>query len=86
MDPWDPALYDLVICIDKIAVEGAVDQICLAASHEAFRQTEGARRKLEDLALACKVKSMLLDLDHNIVVTSEYGNVIVHTRAEERKG
>ncbi len=85
VDPWDPALYDLVICIDKIKVAGAVDLICEAASQEPFGITESVKRKLEDLALSCKVRSDLLDLDRSVVVTSEYGNVIVHTKVDDRK-
>jgi cytidylate kinase len=85
VDPWDPALYDLVICIDKIQVAGAVEMICEAASQEAFIITEGVKQKVEDLSLSCKVRSGLLDLDRSVVVTSEYGNVIVHTKVDNRK-
>jgi len=85
VDPRDPSLYDLVICIDKIKVEGAIQLICEAASQEAFRLKEQDLQKLRDLALSCKVKSALLDLDHNVTVTSEYGNVVVFTKGEERK-
>lgn len=85
VDPWDPALYDLVICIDKIEVEGATRLICEAASQEAFRLTKDDRQKLSDLALSCKLKSEILDLDHNVAVTSEYGNVLVFTKADDRR-
>lgn len=85
VDPWDPNLYDLVICIDKIKVEGAVDLICNAASQEAFKLTDTVLQKLQDLAIACQIKSALLDLDHNVVVTSEFGNVLVSTRTDDRK-
>ena len=85
VDPWDPALYDLVVCIDKIEVEGAIGLICEAASHEAFRLTDSDRQRLEDLALSCKLKSELLDLDHSVAVTSSYGNVLVFTKADDRK-
>ncbi len=85
VDPWDPSLYDLVICIDKIKVDGAVRLICEAASQEAFVLAENDRQKLSDLALSCKLKSELLDLDHNVVVASEYGNVLVFTKADDRK-
>ena len=85
VDPWDPSLYDLVVCIDKIEVEGAVRLICQAASQEAFRLTEQDRQKLKDLALSCKLRSELLDLDANVVVTSEYGNVLVFTKGDEWK-
>ena len=85
VDPTDPSLYDLVVCIDKIEVEGAIRLICEAASQAAFLLTENDRQKLSDLALSCKLKSELLDLDHNVVVTSEYGNVLVFTKADDRK-
>ena len=85
VDPRDPSLYDLVICIDKIKVEGAIQLICEAASQDAFLLTEKDRRKLSDLALSCKLKSELLDLDHNVTVTSDYGNVLVFTKADDRK-
>jgi hypothetical protein len=85
VDPWDPDLYDLVICIDSIKVEGAVDLICNTASQESFKLTADVRQRLADLALACKVKSALLDLDHNLNVTSSYGNVLVYTKTDDRK-
>jgi hypothetical protein len=85
VDPWDPSLYDLVICIDKIKVEGATRLICEAASHGAFVFTKKDRQKLTDLALSCKLKSELLDLDHNVSVTSDYGNVLVFTKSDDRK-
>jgi cytidylate kinase len=85
VDPWDPSLYDLVVCIDKIQVEGAIRLICDAASQDAFRFVEEDRQKLADLALSCKVKSELLDLDHNVTVTSNYGNVLVFTKGDDRR-
>jgi len=85
VDPWDPSLYDLVVRIDKIEVEGAIHLICEAASQEAFRLKEQDLQKLADLALSCKVKSALLDLDYTVSVTSQYGNVVVFTRGDDRK-
>jgi cytidylate kinase len=85
VDPWDPSLYDLVVCIDKIKVEGAIRLICEAASQEAFLLTEQDREKLGDLSLSCKVKSVLMELDHNVTVTSSYGNVLVFTKGDDRK-
>ncbi len=85
VDPQDPSLYDLVICIDKIRVAGAIGLICDTARQEAFQITETHRQKLRDLALACKVKSDLLDLDQNVIVQCEFGNLLVHTRGDHRK-
>jgi len=85
VDPENPTLYDMVIRIDKIQVEGAAGLICDMASQEPFRMTEEQRQRLGDLALACKVKSELLDLDHNVEVRCEFGNVVVVTRGDERR-
>jgi hypothetical protein len=79
VNPWDPSLYDLVISIDKIGVRGAVDLICQTAAQEPFVLSDRARREIEDLALAASVKSHLLDIDQNVQVISEYGNVLVYT-------
>jgi len=85
VDPWDASLYDLLICIDKIKVHGAIDIICQAASYEAFKITKKNQQQLSDLALACQVKSKLLDLDSKVAVTAEFGNVIVRTKTDDRK-
>lgn len=78
-NPWDPSLYDLVISIDKIGVRGAVDLICQAAARETFALSDANRREIEDLALAASVRSHLLEVDQNVQVASEYGNVLIDT-------
>jgi cytidylate kinase len=84
VDPWDSMLYDLVIRIYKLSVEDAVDFICQAAVREKFRTTDASRQKMEDLALACQVKAFLVNAFSDVAVTSEYGNVIVYTKTQER--
>lgn len=85
VDPWDSSLYDIVVHIHKLTVADAVDFICRAATRERFRTTEGYRRKMEDFALACRVKAALVDPFFDIGVTSEYGNVLIYTKAGERQ-
>jgi len=85
VDPWDSSLYDLVVHISKLTVSDAVDFICQAATKEQFKTTEGNRRKMEDLALACQVKAALVDPFFDVGVTSEYGNVLVYTKASDRQ-
>lgn len=79
VDPWDSSLYDLVVSIEKMGVSGAVDLICQAATHRAFELTDEARRKIDDLALSCQVRSHLLDIEDGVEVASEYGNVVVRS-------
>jgi len=85
-DPWDSSLYDLVIRIYKLSVDDAVDMICQTAGREPFRTTDSSRHMMDDLALACQVKAALIDQIHDIAVTSEYGNVIIYTKTQERLG
>ena len=79
-DPWNSNLYDLVICIDRLSVDDAVDFICRASTREGFRTTDQMRQKMSDLALACRVKADLVEDFPTVGVSCEYGNVIIYTR------
>lgn len=83
VDPWDSSLYDLVIRIYKIKVEDAVEIICRSAGLAQFKTTEASQHKMEDLALACRIKAALVDQFFDVAVTSEYGNVIIYTKSQE---
>jgi cytidylate kinase len=86
VEPWDSSLYDLVIGINKLNVENAVDLICQAASCEQFKATESSRHIMDDIALACQIKAALVDQFSDVAVTSEYGNIIIYTKNQERLG
>ena len=78
-DPWDPYLYDLVLHIHKLNADDAVDLIVEAAGRDSFRTTAESQRKMEDLALACRIKAALVKEECvNLSVTCEYGNVVVY--------
>jgi len=85
-DPWDSALYDLVIGISKFSVDDAVDFICQAVGLRQFKTTDVSQHKMDDLAIACQVKAALVDEFFDVAVTSEYGNVIIYTKTDERLG
>lgn len=84
VDPRDSALYDLVLHIHKLKVEDAVDFICQAALLEGFKTTEESQQMMDDLALACEIKAILVDQYFDVAVLSEYGNVIIYTKAGDR--
>lgn len=84
VDPWDSHLYDLVLRIHKLRVADAVDFICQAATRDAFKTTPASQQKMDDLALACRVKAVLIDSFPDVAVTSEYGNVLVYTKGSDR--
>ena len=85
-DPWDSSLYDLVIRVDRLSVDNAVDFICKAASLEGFRTTGQMRQKIEDLALACRIKADLVEDFPTVRVSCEYGNVIIHAKDKGHAG
>ncbi|MBW1722449.1 MAG: cytidylate kinase-like family protein [Deltaproteobacteria bacterium] len=85
VDPWDSNLYDLVVHIDRLTVEDAVDFICQAAQREAFNPTPESQQKMDDLALSCLIKAELVEHFPDVAVTSEYGNVLVYAKGGDRQ-
>lgn len=82
-DPKDSSLYDMVIRIDRLSVDNAVDFICSAAKTDAFKSTEGWLGKAKDLTLACSVKAALVVDFPDVGVTCEYGNLLVYATEKE---
>lgn len=77
----DPLHYDLTINTGKLSLGAAVAQVTRLAEAPEFQPTETSRRRLENLALAAKVRAMLksqratvhLDLD----VVAHEGDVTI---------
>lgn len=84
VDPWDSSLYDFMIRIRQFTVADAVDFICRAAGLEQFQPTEQSQQKMDDLALACQVKAALINDYPSIAVKSEYANVIIFVKSDQR--
>jgi cytidylate kinase len=85
-DPWDSNLYDLVIRIDRLTVDDAVDFICRTAKREGFRTNDKLLQTMKDLALASRIKTYLVDNFPAVGVKSEYGNVIIYTKDKGHLG
>jgi cytidylate kinase len=79
--PWDPRLYDLVLHIDKITIDDAVNTICQIASLRQFQPTSESRKALENLALTVKVKNFLMDVKPKVDVKVENRFVFLKPRA-----
>lgn len=84
VDPWDSSLYDIVIHIHKFTVSDAVELICKAAVMEQFSVTREHQQKMNDLAIASQVKADLVGISSDIAVLSEYGNILIYTKADDR--
>ncbi len=83
VDPNDAALYDMVICIDKLSVDDAVDFICQSASRKAFEPTNDCIRQCRDLSLACNAKASLVESFPDVGVICENGNLLVYATEKE---
>jgi cytidylate kinase len=59
VDWGDPALYDLVINTEKLAVDAAVDLIAGVARRPELLATEASRQMIRDRALASRVRAAL---------------------------
>jgi len=77
IDTTDPSLYDLMLCIEKISVDGAVDIICSAVGAQSFRTTAQSQKTLDDLVLACEVRSHLIVMKPDVEVEADDGVVLI---------
>lgn len=71
----DPSLYDLVININQLTLDDAVDIICHKVGLKRFLTTPESQQRIEDLSLAAKVRAFLVDLEPGIRVMSQKGMV-----------
>ena len=71
IEPWDPRLYDLVLQVDKITINDAVDTICLISGLKQFQTTTESKKAMDDLALTVKVKNFLIDVKPKVDVRIE---------------
>jgi cytidylate kinase len=71
IEPWDPGAYDLVLNLDKITIEDAVDTICRISGLTQFQTTPESKSAMDDLALTVKVRNFLIDAKPNVDVRIE---------------
>ncbi len=84
VDPWDSHLYDLVVHIHKFTVDDAVNLICEAANLNQFKATNESQKKMNDLALASRVKAFLIEKHFDVSVLSESGNIVIYAKGDDR--
>jgi cytidylate kinase len=59
VDWMDPELYDLMINLKTLDLQGAVDIVAATAGRDEFQSTNESRKAMEDLLLASRVRSAL---------------------------
>ncbi|WP_449246716.1 response regulator [Desulfarculus baarsii] len=63
--PWDAALYDMLIPMDKNSVDQAVELICRHAASPPLQPTAASRQAAADFALAAQVEMALAEEGHS---------------------
>jgi len=81
IDTADPGLYDLVIHIDTISVDAAVDIICYKVGAKRFQTTPESLQKIEDLSVAAEARARLMDVEPDIQVKAASGSVLVSSHS-----
>jgi CheY-like chemotaxis protein len=74
-DPWNAALYDIVIPIDKMSPEDAAALIADNAAKDIVRQTEDSIQALEDFRIAAETEVALVREGHTVDVSAKNGAV-----------
>ena len=87
-DITDPNLYDLVINIGHIKgddVEDALETIISTVEHKKFQPMTYSLRCAKNIAMSCRVRSTLADIDPKMQVKSDEGTIYVYTKAVRKK-
>jgi len=75
IDTWDSSLYDMVLLIDQLSVDDAVDLIVAAVQRPVFQTTEESQRILDNHLLCAKIHAMLVNFSLMIEVQAKDGVV-----------
>ncbi len=79
INPEDPSLYDMILHIHTLTTDDAVGIICNTVALDHFKTTPESKERIEDLYLASQVKVALIDIKHDIEVTSKDRKIKIKT-------
>ncbi len=74
-DPWDNALYDIVIPMNKTDARQASAVIQSNLLKDVVRRTEDSEKAIEDFQLAARTGTALSEAGHNVAVSAKNGAV-----------
>jgi cytidylate kinase len=82
VDTWDPGLYDLLIKIKLITVDGAVDIIKCALKDPRFQTTPEGQKLVEEMALAARIEAALIEDIPFIQVEAKDAEVFIYLKRD----
>jgi hypothetical protein len=82
IDTWDPGLYDLLIKIKFITVDGAVNIIRCTLKDPRFQTTPEGQKLVDDMSLAARIEAALVEDIPNIQVKAKEGEVFIYLKKD----
>ncbi|MBI9089969.1 MAG: response regulator [Desulfobacterium sp.] len=76
-DPWNKALYDIVVPMNATSVEEAVALISEKSQSPAVASSDASAQAVKDFLLAARVETTLADEGHNVAVAAKEGKVVL---------
>lgn len=73
IDTWDSRLYDIVVLIDKLSIDDAVDIIVETMKKPVFQTTKESQNILDNQLLCAKIHAMLVNFSLMIEVQAKDG-------------
>jgi hypothetical protein len=80
----DPNLYDLTLNLDHMSTEEAADVIVNTLGQQRFRPMTYSMNCMNNLELACQIKSALVDQVPDVAVKTHDGTVYIYSKAFKR--
>jgi cytidylate kinase len=80
IDTWDPSLYDLVINIMYVTVDGAVDIIKCALKDPRFQTTPEGQKLVDEMSLAASIEAALIQDIPSIQVEAKEAEVFIYLK------
>jgi cytidylate kinase len=77
IDTWDSRLYDMVLHIGALTEDDAVDIICHAVQKQTFNEDPESRKEIENMYLASKVQSSIIEILPSVIVEAVDGVVSI---------
>lgn len=84
----DPNLYDLVINMGHIKdddFEDALKTIISTVKHKKFQPMTYSLRCMKNVAMSCRVRATMVNIDSKMQVKSDEGTVYIYTKAVKKK-
>ena len=82
IDTWDPSLYDLVINIMRITVDGAVDIIKCALKDPCFQTTPEGQKLVDEMSLAARIEAALIEDIPSVQVEAKDVEVFIYLKRD----